>query len=223
MTKTLGSSVGKKIMMAFAGLFLITFLVVHLIINSLLVFSDTEETFNIAANFMGTNPAIKVMEIILFAGFLVHIIWGIVLQIQNWRSRPTGYKVSTGSYTSPFSRYMIHTAIIILIFLGIHLADFYFVAKFVPHGVPEVSYGDQTVHNLAELVIAKFQMPAYVIGYIVAFLLLGFHLYHGFQSAFQTIGLNHKSYFPVIKAVGIIYSIVIFAGFTIIPLLIYFQ
>lgn len=220
----LGTSVSKKLVMALVGLFLITFLVVHLGINLLLVFSDTDESFNIVANFMGTNPVIKVAEIILFLGFFVHIVWGIILQIQNWMARPVGYKHYNLSYTTPFAKYMIHTAAIILIFLVLHIADFYVKAKFLG-GAEEISYdGNVTfVHNLAALVYAKFHITRYVIGYIIVFIILGFHLWHGFQSAFQTFGINKKSYFPFIKAVGVIYTVVIVAGFTAIPLIIYFR
>ena len=133
-----------------------------------------------------------------------------------------GYNVKSQSDTSPFSRYMFHTAVIILIFLVIHIIDFYVKAKFLG-GAKEITYDDEVyMHNLAALVIAKFKMPAYVIGYLIAMFALGFHLLHGFQSAFQTIGLNHKSYFPVIKVIGYVYTFVIVAGFSAIPIIVYF-
>lgn len=215
------SSVGKKLMMAAAGLFLVVFLLVHLGINLLLIFCEDSDNFNIAAHFMGTNILIKIFEVVLFGGFLLHIIYGIIVQIGNWLSRPVGYKVANNAQTSYFSKFMIHTALIILAFLVIHLSDFYFKAKFFGQ-VGTVSINGQDYHDLAALVIAKFKMPGFVIFYIASFIFLGFHLLHGFQSAFQTLGINHKTYSPVIKATGIIYTIIVCAGFMVIPVVIYF-
>lgn len=215
------SSVGKKVMMAAAGLFLIIFLLVHLGINSLLIIFKDTDSFNIAAHFMGTNIVIKVFEIVLFGGFLLHIIYGIIVQILNWLSRPVGYKVTNYSQTSFFSKFMIHTAVVILIFIIIHLSDFYFKAKFFGD-IPAVMIHGKEYHDLGALVIAKFQKTGFVIFYIVSILFLGFHLLHGFQSAFQTLGINHKTYTPVIKACGVIYTVIVSLGFIAIPVVIYF-
>lgn len=224
MSNVFSSSLGKKLIMSLAGLFLILFLLVHLGINALLILSSSTEPFNVAANFMATNIVIKVFEVVLFGGLLLHIIYGLILQIQNWMARGSvGYKKTNYSQTSFFSKYMIHTAAIIFIFLIIHLMDFYFVSK-LGHEAGEITLSNgETVHDLGSLVIAKFHMGVYVIGYIIAFLILGFHLHHGFQSAFQTLGLNHKTYTPAIKAIGVIYSIFVTAGFVIIPLVIYYS
>jgi succinate dehydrogenase / fumarate reductase cytochrome b subunit len=216
------SSIGKKIMMAGLGLFLIIFLLVHLGINLLLILCESRDSFNIAAHFMGTNIIIKVFEIVLFGGFLLHIFYGLLVQIQNWIARPIGYAKTHDSQTSFFSKYMIHTAVIIGIFLTIHLFDFYLKAKFFG-GVPEVEINGQKYHDLGLLVFEKFKIGWVVIFYISAFLFMGFHLLHGFQSAFQTFGLDHKTLTPVVKASGVIYTIVVVAGFTIIPLVIYFS
>ncbi|HYX07663.1 MAG TPA: succinate dehydrogenase cytochrome b subunit [Bacteroidales bacterium] len=224
MSNVFSSSLGKKLIMSLAGLFLILFLLVHLGINSLLILSSSTEPFNVAANFMATNIVIKVFEVVLFGGLLLHIIYGLILQIQNWMARgSTGYKKTNYSQTSFFSKYMIHTAAIIFIFLIIHLMDFYFVSK-LGHSAGEITLSNGvTVHDLGSLVIAKFHIGLYVIGYIIAFLILGFHLHHGFQSAFQTLGMNHNTYTPVIKGIGVIYSIFVTAGFIIIPLVIYYS
>ena len=138
------SSLTKKYVMALAGLFLITFLFVHLGINLLVLCKgsanyEARELFNIAAHFMGTNVLIKIFEVVLFGGFIIHIIYGLVLQIQNWMARPKRYKKENFSFTSPFSKFMIHTGIIIFIFLIIHLFDFYFKAK-IYGDVKEVIY-----------------------------------------------------------------------------------
>lgn len=217
------SSVTKKVIMALAGLFLITFLFVHLGINlTVLIPGDKREIFNRAAHFMGTFPPIKVFEIVLFGGFIIHILYGFILQIQNWMARPQRYQIEGWSHTSPFSKFMIHTGIIILIFLVIHMMDFYIKAKFLGE-VDAITYGDETLHDLGALVILKFKNLGFVIGYVVVFILLGFHLHHAFQSAFQSLGLNHSKYTPFIKGLSTVVSIVLALGFIIIPLIIYFN
>lgn len=212
------SSITKKIWMSLMGLFLMTFLVVHLGINLLLLIDPSRELFNEAAHFMGTNPLIQVFQWVLFAGFAIHIILGAVLQIQNWIARPKGYRIKTSSEDSFFSKYMIYTGIILLIFLVIHFTNFFIKVK-VFHDVTFTSTG---MEDMGLLVIQLFQMPLYVIGYIVALLILGFHLDHAFQSAFQSLGLYHKKYTPYIKGFGHLYSIVITLGYILIPLVIYF-
>ena len=221
MANFFASSIGKKIMMAAAGLFLVVFLLVHLGINSLLILFEETDNFNVAAHFMGTNVVIKVFEILLFAGFLLHIIYGLVLQVQNWIARPKNYKVTNYSQTSFFSKFMIHTAIIIFVFLAIHLSDFYFKAKFFGE-VPDVMINGEKYHDLGSLVIAKFQYPGFILFYVVSFIFLGFHLVHGFQSGFKTIGMENKSYASTINKIGIVYTVFVVAGFTAIPLVIYF-
>jgi succinate dehydrogenase / fumarate reductase cytochrome b subunit len=216
------SSIGKKVMMAGLGLFLIVFLLVHLGINLLLILCESRDSFNIAAHFMGTNIIIKVFEIGLFGGFLLHMIYGVIVQIQNWIARPVGYAKTHPSQTSFFSKYMIHTAVIIGVFLVIHLFDFYFKAKFFG-GVPEVEINGKPYHDLGLLVLEKFQIGWIVIFYISAFVFLGFHLLHGFQSAFQTFGLDHKTLTPIVKFAGVAYTILVVAGFVVIPLVIYFR
>ncbi len=214
-------SVGKKLLMSLAGLFLITFLIVHLGINLLLIFNGKEEAFNKAANFMGTNPVIKVMEIVLFGGFLLHIVFGVFVSIQNMMARPVGYKVKNNSQQSFFSKYMFHTAIIVGIFIVLHLFDFYIKAKFIEGGVQDVVYDGKHYHDLATLVVQRFEILWVVIVYVIAMFGLGFHLHHGFQSAFQTIGLNHPVYSPMIKGIGLIYTFVVTLGFMAIPIIVY--
>ena len=217
--KKLQSSLTKKFVMSFMGLFLITFLFVHLGIN-LLVLLPERDLFTLAAHFMASNPVIKVFEVVLFAGFIIHIIYGVMLQLQNWAARPNRYKIEGWSHKSPFSKFMIHTAAIIFIFLVIHLIDFYFKAKF--GNIGEITIDGEHYHDMAALVIAKFQTLGPVIAYIIIMVILGFHLHHGFQSAFQSIGLNSKSYTPVINAISTIISIILPLGYIVIPLVIYF-
>jgi succinate dehydrogenase / fumarate reductase cytochrome b subunit len=208
--------------MAVMGLFLCLFLVVHLGINLSLIFSDTTETFNKAAHFMGTNPVIKIMEIGLFGGILLHMLYASILTVRNIIARPIEYKVGNNQQLSFFSKYMVHTAIVVTIFIVLHLFDFYVKAKFQHGIVQDVVYNGKSYHDLGTLVIQRFHIGWVVAVYVIALFGLGFHLVHGFQSAFQTMGLNHPVYTPVIKAIGYIYSIGITIGFISIPLVIYF-
>ena len=210
------SSITKKIWMALLGLFLILFLIVHLSINLCLLRDDGGKWFRDASYFMGTNYIIKIFEVVLFGGFFFHILLGIILQIKNWLSRPVRYKVSNRTTTPFLSKYMIYTGGIVLTFLVIHLFNFFFI-KFgwVDNPVKPLEGGEPDFAGVAENL---FSQPWYSAIYIVLIIGLGFHLYHAFQAAFQTLGLDHKTYTPFITWVGIIYSIVIPLGFIIIPI-----
>jgi succinate dehydrogenase / fumarate reductase cytochrome b subunit len=208
-------------MMSLAGLFLVVFLLVHLGINLLLIIYDDPMVYNKVAHFMSTNILIKIFEIVLMGGILLHVIYALILQIQNWIARPKRYHKTNYSNTSFFSKFMIHTAIITLVFIAIHLVDFYFKAKF---GHAETLVVDGVIyHDFATEIVDKFKMLPFVVFYIAAFIFLGFHLVHGFQSAFKTYGLDNRRFTPVIQALAIVYSVIVVGGYTMIPLMIYFS
>lgn len=213
------SSLTKKYIMALAGAFLMVFMIVHMGINLFLIpiTPNHKEIFREAAHFMGTNPLIKVMEIVLFGGFIIHIIFGLILQIQNWRARPVRYMKEGWSHTSFFSKFMIHTGIAIFIFLVIHMMNFYFVKLGITNP-PEGAMRVTDDHDFYSMAFNLFTNKTYSIIYIVLLLLLGFHLNHAFQSAFQSLGLDHSKYTPFLKAAGDFYSIIITLGFILIPL-----
>lgn len=213
------SSIGKKLLMSLAGIFLIVFLLVHMGLN--LVVLKNPDTYNKVAHFMSTNVLIKIFEIILFGGFLLHIIYALILQIQNWIARPSRYNKANYSNTSFFSKFMIHTAAIILVFLVIHMMDFYLKAKF--GNAAEVIVDGVHYHDFATEILDKFKMLPYVIFYIAAIVFLGFHLVHGFQSAFKTLGWDNRTYTPVIQVLAIVYCSIVVAGYSLIPVLIYFS
>jgi succinate dehydrogenase / fumarate reductase, cytochrome b subunit len=211
MDNVIFSSITKKFVMALAGLFLILFLPVHLIINFMLLKSDPEP-FNRAAHFMATFPIIKIVEILLFATLLIHIFYGILMQIQNWLARPVGYVSGNKTETSFFSRFMIWTGASVLTFLVLHFFDFYFIRLGLVEGNPQDFY--TVAHQL-------FKIPAYNYIYLICFALLGLHLYHAFYSAFQTLGLNHRIWTPVVKVFAWIYAIVLPLGFAFISIVIW--
>jgi len=206
MNKIIFSSISRKFVMALAGLFLVLFLPVHLAINFLLLKSDPGP-FNKAAHFMATFPVVRIVEIVLISALLIHIIWGIYIQIRNWLARPVGYAGGNKSETSFFSKFMIWTGASVLTFLVLHFINFYFIRLGFVNGNPEDFYS--VAHQL-------FSITAYSIIYLACFALLGLHLFHALTSAFQTIGLNHRIWTPVVKVFAWIYSIAIPLGFAII-------
>lgn len=220
MTTGITSSIGKKLLMSFAGIFLLLFLLVHMGVNMLIIIFDDPMVYNKVAHFMGTNILVKIFEIVLFGGFLLHMLYAIILQIQNWLARPKRHSMYNFSNTSFFSKFMIHTAAIISVFLVIHMIDFYFKAKF--GHAEEILYEGIIYHDFASEVIHKFKVLPFVIFYLLSFLFLGFHLIHGFQSAFKTFGLLNNKYASFIHILSLIYTIIVVAGFSVIPLLIFF-
>lgn len=213
MNRFLSSSIGRKVVMALTGFFLITFLIVHLGINLSLFWGA--ESFNAASEFMATNGVIQVMQYVLAAGFILHIILGIRLELQNRSSRGVKYVVNKPSENSSFSsRNMIVTGVIILLFLILHLKDFFVELKFYDKGGFDSDY---------DLVTTLFKNPIYTVIYVLAFILLGIHLSHGFQSAFQSTGANYNKYKACIKNTGTIFSILIAIGFSAIAVYFFFK
>jgi succinate dehydrogenase / fumarate reductase, cytochrome b subunit len=217
--------------MGFTGFFLITFLVVHCFINGMIVFSDNGETFNHWASFMGTNWIVRVMEIGLFAGLILHIVQGLVLWAQNKKARPVGYAMNRRNANSKwYSRSMGLLGTLILIFLIVHLYHFWTPSRFGGllgiHPLSETTLGtfnNQEVHNLYAEMLIVFQNPWIVMIYVLGMISLAWHLAHGFQSAFQTFGINHKRFTPVIKNIGIAFSIIVPLLFALMPVSIYFK
>ncbi|MEL7020065.1 MAG: succinate dehydrogenase cytochrome b subunit [Bacteroidota bacterium] len=221
----LTSSIGQKTIMSLSGLFLTTFLVVHLVGNLQLLLDDGGEQFNIYAKFMTSNPLIKTTSYLLYASILLHAIQGIALWWQNKQARGgKGYavKVTRAVKTNSFtSRYMAAFGTIILVFIFVHMYQFWLQMKL--GNVPMIPAGtyegyEEPIKNLYAPVAEVFSNPLFVVFYVISMIVIAMHLWHGFQSAFQTLGLNHKKYTPLIKGVGIAYSILVPLGFAILPL-----
>ncbi len=196
----------------------------------MIVFSDNGETFNHWASFMGTNWIVRVMEIGLFAGLLLHIVQGLILWGQNKKARPVKYAVSKFREGKWYSRSMGLLGTLILMFLIVHLYHFWTPSRLGGmlgiHTLEETSlgtYNGQQVHNLYSEMLIVFQNPLIVIIYVLGMISLCWHLLHGFQSAFQTFGMMHKKYTPLIKGIGVFYSIVICLLFALMPISIYLK
>jgi succinate dehydrogenase / fumarate reductase cytochrome b subunit len=211
----LTSSIGKKVIMGLTGLFLITFLIVHCFLNSLIFFNDNGLTFNTGAHFMASNWLIRAMEIVLFLGLILHSVQALVLTRDNAKARPIAYAKFNGAANSTwYSRSMGLLGTLILIFLIVHLAHFWVKSRIT--GLPgEDSAGNE---NLYAVMQETFTHVWVVILYSFAMVSLAYHLLHGFQSAFQTLGLNHKKYTPIIKKIGVAFSIIIPLIFAAMPI-----
>ncbi|HET6272903.1 MAG TPA: succinate dehydrogenase cytochrome b subunit [Bacteroidota bacterium] len=204
----LTSSVGRKLMMGLSGLFLCSFLVVHLFINLFLFKQDGGATFDVYGEFMATYPLIRPLEWILFGGFLLHAFVGIWLWITNRQARPERYAVNRASENSTLaSRIGFITGAFVLVFLVVHINTFFVKSRFFPDG-----------RTMYEIVVQAFQSPVYVGFYVVALVFLAYHLRHGFQSAFQTLGIRFEKYQPLIDAVGVVFWLLIPLAFAALPL-----
>lgn len=208
------TSIGKKFSMAVTGLFLILFLIVHAGINACIFLCDGGETFNAVAHFMGHNWIMRFLELGLFTGFIIHIIQGLILWNQNRKARPVEYHSNNPSGSSKwYSRSMGLLGSLLLIFLVLHLKHFYVGSRVALYTGQE--------HNLFEEMKELFSNVWVVILYLFGLIALFWHLMQGFQSAWQTLGLNHKKYTPVIKAAGTAYAIIICLVFALMPLAFY--
>lgn len=214
MNKTLAffsTTVGRKLLMALSGLFLCSFLVVHLYINLFLLKGDSGATFDAYSEFMATYPLIRPLEIALFAGFLLHMILGLWLWYANRTVRPRKYAVNRASDTSTLSsRTMWITGGFVLAFLVLHVNTFFVRSRFFPTG--------ETMHDITR---EAFRSPSVVAFYLVALVFLAYHLRHGWQSSFQSLGFLNGKYKSLIEAAGVIFWLVIPLGFAVIPVLIY--
>ena len=220
LTNFLTSSIGRKVIMSLTGIFLILFLTVHLIGNFQLLAGDGGKSFNVYADFMGHNPLIQIISIGNFFFIILHAVIGLLLWFQNSAARPSRYAVESKASSSFTSRNMAWFGTIILVFIIIHLAQFWFKAKF---GFAEnITYDGTEIKDVYGVVAATFSSLPFILFYVASMVVIGLHLSHGFQSAFQTLGLNHKKYTPIIKGLGLGYSILIPLGFAVIPIIFYF-
>ena len=212
------SSIGRKVSMALSAFFLMFFLLQHLSINILSVFSP--DTFNEVSHFMGTNPVVQfALQPVLIFAVVFHFVMGFILELKNRKANGAGYAKNNGAANSSwFSRNMILSGITILAFIVLHFIDFWFPeinTKFIQgdwtgtmEGVTGYRYHEELVH--------KFMHPARVVAYVIAFIFLGLHLAHGFTSAFQSVGA--ASLRKKLEKVGIAYSVIVPLGFIFIAL-----
>ena len=217
-SSVLGSSIAKKVAMALSGLFLISFLALHLFLNSISVFSA--ETFNTYSHFMGYNPLVQyIFQPILAFGVVFHFVMGFVLEIHNRSARPIRYARNNGSANSSWaSRNMIISGLVVLAFLGLHFYDFWF---------PEMNYKyiqalPQDATRYYPELVHKFHSPVRTGLYCISFFLLFLHLWHGFNSSMQSVGFNNK-FSKALHKLGYAFAVIVPFGFIFIALFHHFN
>lgn len=225
--KLLTSSIGKKLVMSLTGLFLVSFLVVHLLGNLQLLIDDGGYAFNTYAYFMTNNPVIKFISIGLYALILLHAVQGILIYLANKKksgsSSASKYAVRTYTNGSWASKNMALLGTLILAFLFIHMGDFWLKMKLGRLEMITYDGYDHAVKDLYSRVSMAFDVWWIVLAYLIGLLALAFHLLHGWGSAFQTLGLRHKKYTPLINGLGMAIAILIPLAYAIIPIWSFFK
>jgi succinate dehydrogenase / fumarate reductase cytochrome b subunit len=246
--QTFNSSLGKKLIMALTGLFLCTFLIVHLAGNLQLFNNDKGYSFNVYANFLTHFPPIEVIAYILYLSIVVHAVYALVLTIKNRKARPVGYASAPKSPATWSSKNMGLLGSVLLVFIVIHMSDFWYKYKYT-HSVgfkeyrtnvltnettvtdftpasPEFEHSATSendvevvrVKDIHSLVKESFSQWWYVLIYVVAMGTLSFHLLHGFQSAFRSLGWVHRKYTPAVEFIGTwFFAVIIPLGFAAMP------
>lgn len=224
------SAVGRKFVMATTGIFLILFLLVHVGLNAC-IFADLNwlnpnengEMFNKAAHFMGSTIITRIMEIILFVGFIAHIVQGYVVEAKNRSRRGTSYQVDLGNRGSTWmSRSMAILGTLIFLFLILHISKFWWSSR-ITHDLAPVSYNGVEMHDLYLRMYEVFQNPIIVVIYVAAVLFLGFHLWHGFHSAFRSLGVHNKKYLGLLKGLGYGFTVLVCLLFILMPVAMFLQ
>ncbi len=242
--------------MSMTGLFLCLFLIIHVVGNLQLFRADAGKAFNEYSYFMTHFLPIKIVSYLLYLSIILHAVYALIITVNNNKARPVGYaKVDGAANSSWNSRNMGVLGTILLIFIVVHMGNFWFQYKFgdMPYTQYETSLSDPTQVNITQLpldgtkrvhsefvdvergvqvVVLKdlyrivqlsFKQWWYVALYVISMIALAFHLYHGFQSGFQTLGWDHRKYKPLIDGIGLwLFSIIIPALFALMPLYIYF-
>jgi succinate dehydrogenase / fumarate reductase cytochrome b subunit len=214
------SSIGKKLVMSFTGIFLILFLIIHVGLNACIWANDGGVMFNKGAHFMGANIVPRILEVGLFAGFILHIVQGYMLTIQNKKARGVGYAVDYGNKGSKwYSRSMGILGSLILLFLVIHLSDFW-----IPNRAQQgfaFGLGDEIdLYAKMKAVFTNDTWKGYatIAVYLLGCIALAYHLAHGFQSAFKTVGVHNKRYNIMLTGIGYAFSIIVCLAFAMMPL-----
>lgn len=213
------SSIGRKVIMALTGFFLMFFLLQHASINLLSVISP--DAFNEVSHFMGTNMLVQLaLQPVLIFAVIFHFVWGMLLELKNRNSRDVKYAVNNGAANSTWmSRNMIISGVTVLAFLVAHFYDFWIheiTVKYIQGDMTGLDVNG--AFRYYDELVAKFQDPIRVVLYVLSFVMLALHLLHGFQSSFQSVGFNHNKYTPIIKKAGTAFGILVPALFAFIAI-----
>jgi succinate dehydrogenase / fumarate reductase, cytochrome b subunit len=222
------SAIGKKIVMGLTGLFLIAFLVIHVGLNACIFYdlpifdpNDNGAMFNKASHFMGSTLVMRLLEIVLFAGIILHIIQGWSLEVQNRQKRKQGYQVNLGNRGSKwYSRSMGILGTLIFLFLVIHISDFWIPSR-ITHNLPQANYRGVEMHDMFIKMYNSFQNPVVVVLYLLGVLALTYHLFHGFHTAFRSMGVHNKKYLAMLESLGYGFTIIVCVLFALMPIAMY--
>ena len=214
--------------MALTGIFLILFLIIHVGLNACIFYdlknpNDNGEMFNKAAHFMGATLVMRLLEVVSFLGFILHIIQGYAVEAKNVSKRKQGYKIGLGNRGSSWmSRSMAILGTLIFLYLIMHIAQLWVPAR-ITHTLDEVDYSGVKMHNSFLRMYEIFQQPLIVILYLVGVLALAFHLWHGFLSSFRSMGVHNKKYVGLLKGLGYGFTVVVCVLFALMPISMYLQ
>jgi succinate dehydrogenase / fumarate reductase cytochrome b subunit len=224
------SSIGKKLVMGLTGLFLISFLIVHVSINACIfadLFNpeDNGQMFNKAAHFMGSTVLIRILEVGLMAGIVLHIVQGYMLEMLNRKARAVGYAKPMGNNGSKwYSRSMGLLGTLLLLFFVLHFSHFWVPARFTHAGLDiPVNYNGVDMHDMFGLMKVTFSELWVVIAYLIGCISLFWHLMHGFQSAFRTVGVSNNRYLSILNSVGLGFSLLVSVLFALMPIAVHLK
>ncbi len=217
------SSVGRKLVMSLTGIFLITFLIVHAGVNACIWANDGGLMFNKTAHFMGSMVVIRIIEVGLFLGIFIHVIQGYVLEFSNRSKRSKGYRVKMGNRGSKwYSRSMGLLGTILLLFFILHWYHFWVPSRFTGIEQQQTIPGTgKELHDLYSLMQLTFSELWVVVVYVLACISLFWHLVHGFQSAFRTLGMSSTKYVTLVQTIGFAYALIISTVFAMMPISMY--
>jgi succinate dehydrogenase / fumarate reductase cytochrome b subunit len=203
--RAFSTSVGKKYLMAASGLLFLVFLATHLLGN-LSIYGGPKAFVSYAEHLHALGKLLVVAEVGLIVALIIHLTTAIFLFFENRRARPVRYKVDKGGGGRTLSsQTMPYTGLLILGFIGVHLATF------------SHHFVDQTTRNIYQIAKAVFSQDIYLIIYVIGVLVVAFHVRHGLWSAFQTVGANHPKYMPFIEKASTVFAIIVAIGFGSLP------
>jgi succinate dehydrogenase / fumarate reductase, cytochrome b subunit len=206
--RTLSTSVGKKQLMAVTGLLFLLFLATHLLGN-LSVYGGGASFVAYAEHLHALGNLLVAAEVIMALALIIHVCTAVVLFFQNRSARPVKYAVDKSGGGRTFSsQAMPYTGLLILGFIGVHLATF-------SHHIV-----DQTTRNIFQIAADVFANKVFLAAYLIGVVVVAFHVRHGLWSAFQTVGANHPKYMPFIQKLSIVFAVIVALGFGALPLVI---
>lgn len=219
------TSVGRKNLMAVTGLFIIFFLIIHLVGNLILVIpstffpiefwgdvENTHDMYNAYSHFLVHFWPVTFVAWILYAAIIIHVIDALLITLQNRKSSGEKYQVTNNSTSIWYSRNMGVLGTVIGVFIVLHMAQFWLPYKVL-----------KTEHDLYDLVLATFKVWWFVLIYEIGIIALGFHLIHGIESAHRSLGIYPKKVMRILKYIALYFSLIMAILYAIIPIILYFK